>query len=594
MSIKANFPDIKPSLILDFANTKRLDPRITFTRATTATYYDGKTVAKAEENLLTLSTTFGSWSQNGVSLASGYTAPDGTSTAFLLTATADSVARLDRLYQKTQSGTVFSVYIKQAAVTTSMLIGQNNQGDRITVTITSDWQRFDVYRAAGSDRLVIFFADGALTAGESVYVWAPQLEYRETPTAYTPTTTQPITNYIPVLQSAASGEARFDHDPVTGESKGLLIEEQRTNLFTYSEQFDDASWGKTRLSVTANAILAPDGTLTADKLVENTDNNSRSIGKNANASSVSSTVTGSVYLKAGERTFAQINLTDNAADVSGGINDFRICVDLTNGTISPTTISNGSPTNPFSSITSVGDGWYRVSIGLTKKGDAVRTDLQVFPYTQATPSANPTYTGDGYSGIYIWGAQLEEGAFPTSYIPTVASQVTRNADVASMTGANLFSWFNPSQGTVYAEANHIVGVNQQAFFAQIAGTGSGTSYGESIAIGKFGASAINSGQRIKGIVYVINADVANLATASDITTSPVKVSLGYKVNDFAASIDGATALTDISGVLPVINSAGVFSIGSIRGGGYYTNSTIKKLAYYPARLSNTELQGLTS
>jgi hypothetical protein len=172
--------------------------------------------------------------------------------------------------------------------------------------------------------------------------------------------------------------------------------------------------------------------------------------------------------------------------------------------------------------------------------------------------------------------------------------VTRSADSASMTGANLFSWFNPSQGTLYAEANHIVGVNQQAYFAQIAGTGSGTSYGESIAVGKFDSSAIGSGQRIKGIVYVINSNDANLVTASNITTSPVKVSLGYKVNDFAASIDGAASLTDTSGVLPVINSVGVFSIGSIRGGGLYINSTIKKIAYYPARLTNEQLVALTS
>jgi hypothetical protein len=163
-----------------------------------------------------------------------------------------------------------------------------------------------------------------------------------------------------------------------------------------------------------------------------------------------------------------------------------------------------------------------------------------------------------------------------------------------MTGANLFSWFNPSQGTLYAEANHIVGVNQQAYFAQIAGTGSGTGYGESIAVGKFDSSAIGSGQRIKGIVYVINSIDANLVTASNITTSPVKVSLGYKVNDFAASIDGAASLTDTSGVLPVINSVGVFSIGSIRGGGLYINSTIKKIAYFPARLSNEQLEALTS
>jgi hypothetical protein len=163
-----------------------------------------------------------------------------------------------------------------------------------------------------------------------------------------------------------------------------------------------------------------------------------------------------------------------------------------------------------------------------------------------------------------------------------------------MTGTNLSSWFNPSEGTLYAESNHIVGVNQSAYFAQIYfGDGSGTYYGNSVAVGKFSASSIGSGQRLKGIVFDNNSAVADLATASDVTTSPSKVAMVYKVNDFAASINGATALTDTSGNLPIAVTSRTFTIGGLVGGGLSPNSAIKKLAYYPLRVTNAQLQALT-
>ena len=85
---------------------------------------------------------------------------------------------------------------------------------------------------------------------------------------FTRSTTGSYYNSAGVLSTAAINAPRFDYDPVTLESVGLLIEESRTNLLTYSEQFDNAVWTKSNASITANAIIAPDGTLTADKLVE--------------------------------------------------------------------------------------------------------------------------------------------------------------------------------------------------------------------------------------------------------------------------------------------------------------------------------------
>jgi hypothetical protein len=206
-------------------------------------------------------------------------------------------------------------------------------------------------------------------------------------TAYTPTTTQPITNYIPVLQSAANNVARFDHNPVTGESLGLLVEEQRTNLILRSEEFDNASWAKSAATITANTIVAPDGNLTGDKLVENTDTNVHWVS--GNGTGAAGTYTMSAYVKAAERTWAY--LIDNST-VTG-----RVFFNLATGTIGTIT-GTGSPSG---TITSVGNGWYRITMTITTTG------TPVCRIGAASADNTSSYTGDGYSGIYIWGAQLE-------------------------------------------------------------------------------------------------------------------------------------------------------------------------------------------
>ena len=110
-----------------------------------------------------------------------------------------------------------------------------------------------------------------------------------------------------LIQTAASGAPRFDHNPATGESLGLLVEGARTNLLLRSEEFDNAYWGKTRSSVTANATTSPAGTLTADKLIEDTtaSNSHQLVVSPVTASGI---YTCSVYAKAAERTQAAIRL----------------------------------------------------------------------------------------------------------------------------------------------------------------------------------------------------------------------------------------------------------------------------------------------
>ena len=446
MSIAQNYPIVSPALLLDFANVQALDPRISFSRATTATYYGTRT-AKAEENLLLQSQAFNvTWVLAGVTVtANSAVAPDGTTTAdkIIPTATSSSfkeaqqnisvVATLNytasyfvkadgyNFVQLVGTGAdIGTFYVNFDLSTgtetafsagTSTIIGRGidsigNGWYRIRVTIaaltSSSAARIslDVVPAADSVRGVTWSANGT----DGVLLWGAQVEQRSTVTAYTPTTTQPVTNYIPVLETAASGVARFDHNPVTFESLGLLIEELRTNLLLRSEEFDNAVWTKGNTTITANTAIAPDGNLTADKAIVNSGAQA-SVGvyQDVTALSASTAYTVSAFVKKAGAQYAVIGWIYTGAVYAA------VAYDLDTLTVSRSS-SAGGFTITGNSITSVGNGWYRITITATVPSTGALGRFPcVFPRNTAWTSGNPdgADTGDGYAGIFIWGAQLE-------------------------------------------------------------------------------------------------------------------------------------------------------------------------------------------
>lgn len=598
MAIQEKFPSIRPSLNLDFANTKTLDPRITFSRASTATYYDGKTVAKAEENLLIRSQEFDRvWEKNGVTVsANTAVAPDGTTTADSLTE--DSVASFKQVgvYNSLSAGAfAYSVFVKpngcdnvalnlRQGVVGTILCGVNfnvpagthtvNNGSGFIATVLSlpnGWYRLSItgtlaevatYAQVRLTRLGINY-EGDGTSG--IYLWGAQLEQRSSVTAYSPTTTQPITNYIPVLQTAAANVARFDHNPVTGESLGLLIEEQRTNLLLRSQEFDNAYWSKAEGAVSANAAVAPDGTLTADKLFERTGLATHAVYRGS-LSFTATAHTLSIRAKAGERNFIWVRANHSTSTSSGAI------FDLTTG-------GTSSVENCTASSKPLGNGWFECSITFTPT-----TTASGVVYAYVRSSANTSmYTGDGYSGIYIWGAQLEAGAFATSYIPTTTSQVTRSADHAVMTGSNFSSWYRQDEGSFVAKFS----VNNAVTSASktILNVNDGSENNRiwlriSQTVVDFVVSAVGQGQvDTPGFNYV----------SSGLTAT---VSIAYKKDDFVCAMDPFSPQTDTSGLVPVCDR---LNIGSrLTAGSETLHGHIRKIAYYPRRLTNTQLQALTT
>jgi len=346
-----------------------------------------------------------------------------------------------------------------------------------------------------------------------------------------------------------------------------LVEESRTNLLLRSVEFDDAAWTKSNSSITANTIVAPDGTLTGDKLVENTSNAAHTI-TSGNISATAQAYTLSVFLKRGERKFAQLFGRRDTTNYNG------VQVDLDTGQLSAPTRPGTTNNSASTTVQPVGNGWWRVAMTFTytTTGNTVcfistSNDLQEY-----------TYTGDGTSGIFIWGAQLEVGSFPTSYIRTEASQVTRAADAASMTGANFSSWYRQDEGTLFAEFAY--SSETPTTFSNIYEISDNTSNNR-IFSRRPNFSGIES--------QVINASATQVAFSTAFLQAGKNI-LTYKTDDIAYVQNAGTVSTDTSAAVPVTTQIGIGWNG--RTGGQMSGH-IRRIAYYPKRLTNAQLQALT-
>jgi len=191
----------------------------------------------------------------------------------------------------------------------------------------------------------------------------------------------------------------------------------RRNLCLYSQAFDNAAWTKSRATVVANATVAPDGTTTAYKLVEdNTAGATHRIYLSVDKVTASAiTYTGTIYAKAAERSVVSFKLPGKTeADQS------RIAVYLRTGEISA--IGGSGFTSASASATSVGNGWWRVSLAATSDTD---TKIVLFAQVSDTLASTGSYNGNGTSGIYIWGAQLDQAATATPYQKVItANEIT--------------------------------------------------------------------------------------------------------------------------------------------------------------------------
>lgn len=366
-----------------------------------------------------------------------------------------------------------------------------------------------------------------------------------------------------LIEAVAANEPRIDYDPVTLACRGLLVEESRVNLLTYSGQFDNAVWIKTEVGITPNAAVSLDGTQTATKITETASTAPRYIHQGNIAVVAGTTYTGHYYLKAAEKSFAQITF---GATQFGGAQYANFNLSL--GTV--TAAVGGT-----AAIRSEGNGIYRCSFSALCTTSGSTTFLAVL-MPSGTAGRAPIYTGTLGSGIYALAAQFEAGAFPTSYIPTTSSAVTRNADQVS----SIMEYVNLAEGTMFISCLPMSYSTSYGLLslATIGGDYLGIYIGyPSLAISEVWLSPV---------VHV------NLASGGFTAGSRLKAALAYKQNDFAASYNGGAVLTDTSG--SVVSSATQFLIGRLAPNNYYFNGWIEDVRYSPKRLTNAELQELTA
>ncbi|MDP2128183.1 MAG: hypothetical protein Q8K97_12485 [Pseudohongiella sp.] len=593
LGVSSGRPTIRPSLLLDFANTKQLDPRITFARASAGVYYDGITTVKAEENLYIKASDLNNaaWGTPNASKGAGVAAPDGTMTSIKLieNVTVNGGHYFDQVISVSGKTATYSIYAKAAertwiAVITcdggyifnyfdigNGVLGTIDGGNVAHIEDAGDgWYRIDITRTYASGlafiQLILAESDGVNNydgdGTSGLYLWHPQLELRDSVTAFTPTDDKPITNYIPKLLTADANVPRLNHDPVTGRSLGLVREGAATNLLTYSEQFDNGSWVKTSLAIKANQMVAPDGSLGFDALTETAENEQHSLYEIIAALPVG-TYTFSVFVSKtfiGNRNFCVVPFSTGGVGGTGAkgviFNQQGEFVGFTTGDAEP-------------SYKVVDLGYcYRVSVtGYTTN------ETTVYPVISLRDGLAQVYTGDGVSTMYVWGAQFEAGSKATSYTKTEASTVTRAADVVEMTGDNFSSWYNPAEGTFYFETDDYDGdSSSRGWLSAHSGT-----LTNSINMYQVGGS--------------LSLDFYN--ETQQAVFNPVfsrHAALAYKTNNSAGA--AGNILTDSSCLSPAgINQ---LIIGSTYAGNSFPlNGTIKKLAYYPMRLSNAELQVLT-
>lgn len=373
------------------------------------------------------------------------------------------------------------------------------------------------------------------------------------------------------IQAAASGVPRFSYKP----SLGLLVEGERTNLLLRSEEFENASWLKVDALTTANAIAAPDGSMTADKLIETTSTNPSGHYIVQSATYAPNTYyTFSVFVKAGERSKGYLTLDTGLIVFPNGPANGGI-FDLSAKTFSPYYGGVGTST-----IIEYSNGWFRLSLTALSSAGGFGTSLTIRVLNNA---GDTNYAGDNTSGFYIWGAQLEVGAEATSYISTTTATVTRAADIASISGSNFSSWYNQAEGAIFADVTPNDSSSALVVNPIIWDIGSGllTPYGSA-------AYLVWAGY---GWLLYPPADPVNIYSLVYTSFGP-KTAVAIATNNSILAANGLIGAVDTSCSMPP--AATTLSIGKYGATNTnFLNGTIKRLTYYPARLPNVTLQGLS-
>ena len=375
-------------------------------------------------------------------------------------------------------------------------------------------------------------------------------------------TTATRVNSLELIESVAINVPRLDYPPLGG-CPSILVEPARTNLVLYSEEFDNIYWSKFQATVSTNASTSPDNNTTADLVYPSTTGAlTGQLFRSLTGISLGNVVTVSVFVKASGKNFAYIAPLYNFSPAA----EFN----LTTGAI-----TNQIP-NVTTSMTDFGNGWWRISVTST----ATATSFMSIGSVNAAGST--TNTASGTNGILVWGAQVEVGTTATSYIPTVASTVTRNADEISKTGVS--SLIGQTEGTIYSEirVNKLLGTASRYVFHLSDGTANNRIYMA------FSGASTNI---LRARIFNGGTLQCSIDSSTITATGTYKLALAYKNNDIVFYINGVQIGTDTSATIPTCSQV---DLGHNYAGASQLNDGINNANIWKTRLTNAQLATLTT
>ena len=549
-------------------------------------------IEKGRENLLLQSNQFDTtpWLLNTTSATSGQSGYDGTNDAWLLNSTGTGFPRAEQSVS-TSGVFVFSVYAK-AATDGFMQMRTNGASSQVwfdlsdgsivneagaqhisssTEDVGNGWYRYSVL-VNGSLTSVRIYPGGAYgvysTSGNGIYIQDAQVEIGLAATEVI--TTGATTGKAGLLED----EPRFDYSG-GATCPSLLLEPSRTNLFGQSEYFGSGFWVKNDLNISIG-FTSPDGLTNASKLAATTSNSVHKMRASTIVTpAVGTTVTFSIYCKPQE--IAKIALVDNWTNLTYSV------VNLSTNSVIEEVFYTGTGST---AITEMANGFKRISF--TYQTASINTQPSVYLLDDSYTSGNPTsytFASDGSSGVIAYGAQLEQGSYPTSYIPNHSGgSVTRGAD--ECTGAGDATTFNANEGVFYAEISTNSDDTDKAISLNNGVVGATNN--------RLWMGYSTTGKRVYALGYVNNSIQFVLSKLMTDESLFVKIACKYAENDVAFFVNGEKVGTDTSALAFTELTSMDFNIGlgGASSGIFYGNA--KQVLVFNEALSDADCIALTT
>jgi len=524
----------KSDSLLGFSiqNGRFYKQEFTFSRTTTGTYTDSEGyIQEMPYNLLQQSNNFDTtWVLTNTTITGNQSGIYNSTDAWKLVGNGSNNDRINSnslssgaytfsIYAKAGNSNFVAVVLGSGVVYYNLESGSIGSQESVTSasieSVGNEWYRLNMSVASGSGSVQVYIAN----AVGSVNTSNGDFVYIQNAQVNSGTSAK---TYFPT--TTRLNMPRVDY--LNNSNGSLILEPQRTNLLPYSEDFSDSSWVKTNCNITSNNSTSPEGVQNATKLDF-------------------TTASGEILRTTSVTSGQQYTLSFYAKTESGTL-DFNF------GSISFATVSGTATTE-----------WQRFEI------------VQTAASSTRYPKIQTTEIGS----LLLWGAQVEQGSYATSYIPTSGSSVTRNADMCSL--SNIADRIGQTEGTIYVDVNILSILGNEA----IVGVNSG-GYTNHATIQRVGNT----------IQFVRNSATqsgATIVTSSAINIGSHKIAIAYKSGDTACFLNGTQVSTTqtqtfTNGTLNTLR-LGADAIGSIPINGLFNNAII-----YSQRLSDTELAALTT